>query len=157
MRYVFILMLIACPWLVAAERFEHTVTVSLQLPNPDFQVSTPESDPWLNQTQQMQWDSYQQLLLPIHKQLSIQSRLGGVSARLMAPALLSYGSEQIPLQVQLDRTLLTTSSQIILNAHQANMGQQLDIIIMALPNPSGRYRAGTYQGVVNLLFETSPP
>ena len=41
MRYVFMLMLMACPLLVAAERFEHTVTVSLQLPNPDFQVSTP--------------------------------------------------------------------------------------------------------------------
>jgi hypothetical protein len=157
MRHVFMLMLMVCPLLLVAERFEHTVTVSLQLPNPDFQISTPESDPWLNQTQQMHWDSYQQLLLPIRKQLSIQSRLGGVSARLLAPALLSYGSEQIPLQVQLDRTVLTTSSQIILNAQQASTGQKLDILIMALPNPSGRYRAGTYQGVVNLLFETSLP
>lgn len=157
MRYVFMLMLMVCPLLLAAERFEHTVTVSLQLPNPDFQVSTPESDPWLNQTQQMQWDSYQQLLLPIHKQLIIQSRLGAVSARLLAPALLSYGSEQIPLKVQLDRFVLSTTTQTVLNAQQASAGQQLDMIIMAMPDPSGRYRAGTYQGVVNLLFETSTP
>ncbi|WP_053423453.1 CS1 type fimbrial major subunit [Rheinheimera sp. KL1] len=157
MRYVFMLMLMAYSLLVAAERFEHTVTVSLQLPDPDFQVSTPDSDPWLNQTQQMEWDSYKQLLLPIHKQLIIQSRLGAVSARLLAPALLSYGSEQIPLKVQLDRTVLSTTAQTILNAQQASAGQQLDMIIVAMPDPSGRYRAGTYQGVVNLLFETSTP
>lgn len=155
MCYIFMLML--SPLLVAAERFEHTVTVSLQLPNPDFQISTPESDPWLNQTQQMEWDSYQQLLRPIHKQLNIQSRLGGVSARLLAPARLSYGPEQILLKVQLDRTVLSTTTQTILNAQQASAGQQLDIIIMAMPDPSGRYRAGTYQGVMNILFETSLP
>ncbi|WP_417527627.1 CS1 type fimbrial major subunit [Marinomonas shanghaiensis] len=157
MRYVFMLMLMVCPLLVAAERFEHTVAVSLQLPNPDFQISTPASDPWLNQTQQMEWDSHQQRLLPIHKQLTIQSRLGGVSARLLAPAQLSYSSEQIPLKVQLDRTVLSTTTQTILNAQQASAGQQLDVIIMAMPDPSGRYRAGTYRGVVNMLFETSSP
>ncbi len=157
MRYVLMLMLMACPLLLAAERFEHRVTVSLQLPGPDFQIRTPESDPWLNQTQQMQWDSYRQQLNPIQKQLYIQSRLGGVSARLLAPAQLSYASEHIPLQVQLNRTLLTTSSQLILNAQQASTGQQLDMIIMALPASSGLYRAGSYQGVVNLLFETSLP
>lgn len=157
MRYLLLLMCCVSHLLLAAEHFEHTVTVSLQLPNPDFQISTPESDPWLNQTQQMQWDSYQQQLKPIQKQLFIQSRLGGVSARLLAPALLSYGSEQISLEVQLNRTLLTTSSQIILNTQQANVGQHLDMLIRALPSASGRYRAGTYQGVVNLLLETSPP
>jgi hypothetical protein len=157
MRSLLLLMLFVCPLLFATERFEHKVTVSLQLPNPDFQINAPESDPWLNQTQRMQWDSYQQQLLPIQKQLYIQSRLGAVSARLLAPPLLSYGSEQIPLKVQLNNSLLSTTAQIVLNAQQASAGQQLDMLIMALPPSSGRYRAGTYQGVVNLLFETSMP
>ena len=157
MRYILLLLLLISPLLFAAERFEHTVTVSLQLPNPDFQINTPESDPWLNQTQQMQWDSYQQQLLTIQKQLYIQSRLGAVSARLLASPLLSYGSEQIPLKVQLNNNLLSTTAQIVLNAQKASAGQQLDLVIMAVPPSSGRYRAGTYQGVVNLLFETSTP
>ncbi|WP_421337303.1 CS1 type fimbrial major subunit [Aeromonas veronii] len=148
-------LLLASSTLMAAEKVEHTVTVTAQIPTDKFYVQ-PVGD-WMNTPQKLTFNPFSQKLDPFAKQLEMKSTLGPIKGYLVYPAIMASGKESIGLTVKVAGTALTTASQDLLNQADANTGKQVGLEIIPAAAPTGGYKPGNYQGIVSMMFESEAP
>lgn len=142
----------------AVDPIEKQVTVTATIPTESFFVE-PVGGNWMNDPQDMAWNSYQQTLQPIRKQLQVKSTTGAISAYLLHPAIMTGGAGNIGLDVSVNGTALKLTSDPVVPAPQAAAGATVEFLIAAKAanTADGKYVAGNYQGVINMMFETVTP
>uniref|UniRef100_UPI003BA30D7B CS1 type fimbrial major subunit n=1 Tax=Aeromonas jandaei TaxID=650 RepID=UPI003BA30D7B len=148
-------LLLASNTLMAAERVEHTVTVTAQIPTENFYVQ-PVGD-WMSTPQKLTFNPFNQQLEPLAKQLEMKSTLGPIKGYLVYPAIMASGKESIGLTVKVGGVALTTTSAELLTQADANTGKQVGLEIIPAVAPTGGYKPGNYQGIVSMMFESEAP
>jgi len=143
---------------LAADPIEKQVTVTAQVPTENFFVD-PIGGNWMSDPQDMAWNSSQQSLQDIRKQLRTKSTTGAISAYLLNPAIMTSGSNRIELDVAVNGTVLKTTTAPVVPATDALAGATVDFVISAqAPTAAdGKYVPGNYQGIVGMMFETVIP
>lgn len=140
---------------MAVDPIEKQVTVTAVIPTDNFYVE-PVGGNWMNDPQEMAWNSFQQNLAPISKQLQVKSTTGAISAYLINPAVMTSGANNIGLDVSVAGKTLTTTSAEVVGATQALPGTTVAFQVAARGD-GATYVPGNYQGVVNMMFETVTP
>ncbi|MFL9628766.1 CS1 type fimbrial major subunit [Aeromonas jandaei] len=141
--------------LMAAERVEHTVTVTAQIPTENFYVQ-PVGD-WMSTPQKLIFNPFSQKLDPLAKQLEMKSTIGPIKGYLVYPATMASGKESIGLTVKVAGVALTTTSAELLTQSDARAGKQIGLEIIPAVAPTGGYKPGNYQGIVSMMFESEAP
>ncbi|HDS1736977.1 CS1 type fimbrial major subunit [Pseudomonas hunanensis] len=141
---------------IAADPIEKQVQITAQIPTAAFYVE-PVGGNWMNDPQEMTWNSYQSTLEPIRKQLQVKSTIGPITGYLISPAVIANGSNNIGLDVQVGDTLLLTTPSEVVSAAQAAPGATIGFVVSAKPAPTTGYEPGNYQGLVSMMFETAAP
>ena len=148
-------LLLASSTLMAAEKVEHTVTVTAQIPTDKFYVQ-PVGD-WMNTPQKLTFNPFNQKLDPLAKQLEMKSTLGPIKGYLVYPATMASGKDSIGLTVKVGGVALPPTSAELLTQADANTGKQVGLEIIPAVAPSGGYKPGNYQGIVSMMFESEAP
>ncbi|MEG0858080.1 MAG: CS1 type fimbrial major subunit [Pseudomonas sp.] len=150
------LALLATTTAYAVDPIEKQVQVTAQVPTDAFYVE-PVGGNWMNDPQEMAWNSFRSQLEPIRKQLQVKSTIGPITAYLISPAVIASGSNNIGLDVKVGDTVLTTTSAEVVNAAQAAPGSIIGFEVAAQPATGSGYVPGSYQGLVSMMFETDVP
>ncbi len=140
---------------MADDPIEKQVLITATVPTAAFYVE-PVGGNWMNDPQDMAWNSFQGSLSPVRKQLQAKSTIGPITAHLLSPAVVNSGVDAIDLDVKIGDTVLTTSATEILTDVQAAPGAVVDFEV-APQVPAGGYKPGIYQGLVSMMFETAAP
>ncbi|MBH3459781.1 CS1 type fimbrial major subunit [Pseudomonas putida] len=140
----------------AVDPIEKQVQVTAQVPTDAFFVE-PVGGNWMNDPQELSWNSFRSELQPIRKQLQVKSTVGPITAYLVSPAAVSDGVNSIGLDVSVAGTTLSTTSTEVITAAQAARGAVVGFEIAAQAAPAGGYVPGSYQGLVSMMFETATP
>ncbi len=140
---------------MAIDPIEKQVTVTAVIPTDNFYVE-PVGGNWMNDPQEMTWNSFQSSLQPISKQLQVKSTSGAISAYLLNPAVMTSGANNIGLDVSVGGKVLTTTAAEVVSAAQAAPGTTVAFQVAA-KGAGASYVAGNYQGVINMMFETVTP
>ena len=140
----------------AVDPIEKQVQIVAQVPTDAFFVE-PVGGNWMNDPQEMAWNSYQQKLDPIRKELQVKSTVGPISAYLVSPAVIASGTHNIGLDVTVGDTVLQTTPAEVVSAAQAATGATIGFSVAAQAAPSTGYEPGNYQGLVSMIFETAAP
>lgn len=140
---------------MAEDPIEKQVLITATVPTANFYVE-PVGGNWMNDPQDMAWNSFQGTLTPVRKQLQAKSTIGPITAHLLSPAAVSSGLNAINLDVKIGDTVLTTSAAEILSHAQATPGAIIDFEVSPQV-PAGGYEPGNYQGLVSMMFETAAP
>ncbi|AIL60576.1 CS1 type fimbrial major subunit [Pseudomonas alkylphenolica] len=139
----------------AIDPIEKQVQVTAQVPTDAFFVE-PVGGNWMNDPQEMAWNSYQAKLDPIRKELQVKSTVGPITAYLVSPAVIASGTHNIGLNVKVGDTVLSTTSAEVVSAAQAAPGATIGFQVEAQAAPGTGYEPGSYQGLVSMIFETAP-
>ncbi|MEE1923594.1 CS1 type fimbrial major subunit [Pseudomonas sp. 148P] len=139
---------------IAADPIEKQVTITATIPTESFYVE-PVGGNWMNEPQDMAWNSFQQTLQPIRKQLQVRSTTGPISAYLLNPATITSGADTIGLDVSVAGKALTLTSSEVISEEQAAPGAIVGFEVAAQTAGAGGYTPGNYLGVVNMMFETT--
>lgn len=137
----------------AAEPIEKQVDVRLIVPTENFYVEPVGN--WMNEVQEMPWNSFQQRPQPIRQQLQARSTTGPISAYLLNPATITSGADSIGLDVSVAGKALSLTSTEVIASEQAAPGTIVSFEVAAQSPGSGGYVPGNYLGVINMMFETS--
>ncbi|AYN14881.1 adhesin [Pseudomonas monteilii] len=140
----------------AVDPIEKQVQIVAQVPTDAFFVE-PVGGNWMNDPQEMAWNSYQQKLDPIRKELQVKSTVGPITAYLVSPAVIASGTHNIGLDVTVGDTVLKTTPAEVVSAAQAASGATVGFNVAAQAAPSTGYEPGNYQGLVSMIFETAAP
>ncbi|MEZ1422219.1 CS1 type fimbrial major subunit [Pseudomonas monteilii] len=140
----------------AVDPIEKQVQIVAQVPTDAFFVE-PVGGNWMNDPQEMAWNSYQQKLDPIRKELQVKSTVGPITAYLASPAVIASGTHNIGLDVTVGDTVLKTTPAEVVSAAQAASGATVGFNVAAQAAPSTGYEPGNYQGLVSMIFETAAP
>lgn len=136
--------------LMAAERIEHQVTVTAQIPTEAFYVQPTGGDNWMSTPQKLAYNPYT-------KQLDAKSTVGAITGYLTNPAVMASGNDNIPLTVKIGGVTLGTTSAEVMKADDAKTGKLLGLEVIPADAPVAGYKPGNYQGVVNMIFESEAP
>lgn len=140
----------------AADPIEKQVQVIATVPTAAFYVE-PVGGSWMNDPQELPWNSFQSAFGTIDKQLQVKSTVGPISAYLLSPAVISDGANNIDLDVKVAGTSLVTTSTEVISASQAAPGATVGFQIAAKEPATGTFTPGSYQGLVSMVFETAAP
>lgn len=143
--------------LMAAERIEHQVTVTAQIPTEAFYVQPTGADNWMSTPQKLAYNPYTKKLDKLSKQLEVKSTIGAIRGYLTNPAVMASGSDNIALTVKIGGVTLATTSAEVMTATDARTGKLLGLEVIPANAPVAGYRPGNYQGVVNMIFESEAP
>lgn len=141
--------------LVAAERIDHTVTVTAQIPTDSFYVQ-PVGD-WMNNTQKLSYNPFSKKLDSLNKQMEVKSTTGGIKGYLVYPPTMTSGADNIGLVVKVAGKALSTTSAELVTAADAKNGKTVAFEIVPAAAPATGYVPGTYQGTVSMVFEADAP
>lgn len=140
----------------AVDPIEKQVQITAQVPTAAFYVE-PVGGNWMNDPQEMAWNSFRGELEPIRKQLQVKSTVGPIAAYLISPAVIASGSNNIGLDVSVGATVLSTTSAEVVSEAQASAGAIVGFKVAAQAAPGTGYAPGNYQGLVSMMFETAAP
>ncbi|ABO91264.1 adhesin [Aeromonas salmonicida subsp. salmonicida] len=143
--------------LMAAERVEHQVTVTAQIPTEAFYVQPTGGDNWMSTPQKLAYNPYTKKLDKLSKQLDAKSTIGAIKGYLTNPAAMTSGNDYIPLTVKIDGVTLGTTSAEVMKADDAKTGKLLGLEVIPADAPDAGYKLGNYQGVVSMIFESEAP
>ncbi|WP_421205242.1 CS1 type fimbrial major subunit [Aeromonas sp. 601027] len=143
--------------LIAAERLEHQVTVTAQIPSEAFYVQPTGGDNWMNVPQKLAYNPYTKKLDKLTKQLDVKSTIGAITGYLTNPAMMASGNDNIALTVKIGGVTLGTTSVEVMKADDAKTGKLLGLEVIPADAPVAGYKPGNYQGVVNMIFESEAP
>lgn len=141
---------------LAADPIEKQVQVIATVPTAAFYVE-PVGGGWMNDPQELPWNSFQSAFDTIDKQLQVKSTVGAISAYLLSPAVISSGPNSIDLDVKVAGTSLSTTSAEVVSASQAAPGATVGFQVAAKAPATGTFLPGSYQGLVSMVFETAAP
>ncbi|CAM3828296.1 Adhesin [Pseudomonas reidholzensis] len=140
----------------AIDPIEKQVLITAQIPTAAFYVE-PVGGNWMNDPQELTWNSFQGTLDPVIKQLQVKSTVGPISAYLVSPAVIASGTHNIELDVKVGDTVLQTTPAEVVSAAQASTGAIIGFEVAAQAAPVTGYEPGSYQGLVSMMFETAAP
>ncbi|KHA57472.1 adhesin [Aeromonas hydrophila] len=143
--------------LMAAERIEHQVTVTAQIPTEVFYVQPTGGDNWMSTPQKLAYNPYTKKLGKLSKQLDAKSTIGAITGYLTNPAVMTSGNDNIPLTVKVGGVALSTTSVEVMKADDAKIGKLLGLEVIPVDAPVAGYKPGNYQGMVNMIFESEAP
>lgn len=144
---------IASTQAMATDPIEKQVTVSATIPTTAFYVE-PYGSNWMNDVQDMGYNAINDSLMPVNKQLMAKSTVGPIEALLLNDATISNGADSIALVVSIAGVPLNTTAKPIVT--DATAQKILDFKVDAT-KPAAGFKPGTYQGVVNMMFQTKAP
>ncbi|MBF8723384.1 CS1 type fimbrial major subunit [Pseudomonas guariconensis] len=139
-----------------AEQVQQQVQVTAQIPTDQFYVRPVGS--WIGYPQALQWNAALQEFGAIRKQFEAKSSLGPIKGYLFDVAEVSDAAtgNKFGLKITMHGKELKTTATELLTAAQAGAGAVMDFQIAAV-KPSGGYKVGTYNGFVNMVFESAAP
>lgn len=140
----------------AADPIEKQVQVIATVPTGQFYVE-PVGGGWMNDPQELPWNSFQSKFGTIDKQLQVKSTVGPIAAYLMSPAVISDGANAIDLDIKVAGKSLSTTSAEVVAATEAGAGAVVGFQVAAKDSATGNFAPGSYQGLVSMVFETAAP
>ena len=98
--------------LMAAERIEHQVTVTAQIPTEAFYVQPTGGDNWMSTPQKLAYNPYTKKLDTLSKQLDAKSTIGAITGYLTNPAVMASGKVAGAEGAQIAESLAFAYSQL---------------------------------------------
>ncbi|WP_111638457.1 CS1 type fimbrial major subunit [Marinomonas shanghaiensis] len=140
----------------AAQTEQKQITVIAEVPSTSFFVNALPGDDVFTAPQRMEWNTFNNVLTPIQKQLHMGSTTGAIQAAVTSSTLTgSLLANTIDLAVSVNGVTLSSASADVLGATQAAAGQVVNMTIA--PATGANYTPDNYSGVVSLSFETPLP
>ncbi|BBR52863.1 MULTISPECIES: CS1 type fimbrial major subunit [Pseudomonas] len=138
----------------AAETIEKQVQVVAQVPTEKFYVEPVGN--WMDDPQALTWNPQREDFSEIRRQFQAKSTIGPVTAFLLNQPEVVSGIDKFGLNVTLAGKALGLTPVPLLTKEQAAAGTTMDFVVSAV-KPAGGYKAGSYQGMVNMMFESEAP
>ena len=140
----------------AAQTEQKQITIVADVPSTEFFVNALPGDDAFTAPQRMEWNTFNNVLTPIQKQLHMGSTTGAIQAAVTSSTLTgSTFSNTINLAVAVNGVTLSTTAADVVGASQAAAGQVVNMNIAPVATTS--YTPDNYSGVVSLSFETPLP
>jgi hypothetical protein len=140
----------------AAQTEQKQITIVADVPSTEFFVNALPGDDVFTAPQRMEWNTFNNVLTPIQKQLHMGSTTGAIQAAVTSSTLTGSSlSNTINLAVAVNGVTLTTTAADVIGASQAAAGQVVNMTIAPVATTS--YTPDNYSGVVSLSFETPLP
>lgn len=140
----------------AAQTEQKQITIVADVPSTEFFVNALPGDDVFTAPQRMEWNTFNNVLTPIQKQLHMGSTTGAIQAAVTSSTLTgSTFSNTINLAVAVNGVTLSTTAADVIGATQAAAGQVVNMTIAPVATTS--YTPDNYSGVVSLSFETPLP
>lgn len=140
----------------AADEARYTINLSATIPTDAFHV-TPVESGWVDKTQEMAYDFGTQKLLSISKQFQYKNTSGAIQASLTntasdGSAVLSNGTDTIPLNVSFNGVKLSNTPADVVTADAAKAGGRTNLVI-SQGDDSALSVTGSFTGQVAMIFE----
>lgn len=140
----------------AANQQSYAIDIKAEIPSDAFHV-IPVDSGWINQTQTMKYDLATAKLQSFEKQFQYKNSSGGIQAALTntdanGDAILSNGSDVIPLKVEFNGVRLTDTSTTVVDDKAAQAGGRTMLRISQADNQSLTVN-GSFTGQVAVIFE----
>ncbi|MEQ5752577.1 CS1 type fimbrial major subunit [Providencia rettgeri] len=140
----------------AADEQRYAIDLTATIPTEAFQVIPVESG-WVNQTQEMVYDLGTKKLQDFSKQFQYKNTSGGIQATLTntdstGTAILSNGTDTIPLTVTFNGVALTNTAKTVVDVADAKVGGRTNLRITQKTD-SPLTVTGSFTGQVAMLFE----
>ncbi len=140
----------------ATQTEQKQISIIAEVPSTEFFVNALPGDDVFTAPQRMEWNTFNNVLTPIQKQLHIGSTTGAVQAAVTSSTLTgSVLANTIDLDVAVNGVTLTTRATDVLDATQAATGKVVNMVIA--PATASNFTPDNYSGVVSLSFETPLP
>jgi len=140
----------------AANQQSYAIDIKAEIPSDAFHV-IPVDSGWINQTQTMDYDLATARLQAFEKQFQYKNTSGGIQATLTntdsnGDAILSNGSDIIPLKVEFNGVRLGDTSATVVDDKAAQAGGRTMLRISQADNQSLTVN-GSFTGQVAVIFE----
>lgn len=140
----------------AADEQRYSIDLTATIPTEAFQVIPVESG-WVNKTQEMVYDLGTSKLQDFSKQFQYKNTSGGIQATLtntdsMGTAILSNGTDTIPLAVTFNGVMLGKTAVTVVNASDAKTGGRTNLRITQKTDTPLTV-TGSFTGQVAMVFE----
>jgi len=140
----------------AANQQSYTINLKADIPSDAFQI-VPVDNGWINQTQIMGFDLNTMKLQTFEKQFQFKNTSGGIQATLTntdsnGDAILSNGSDIIPLKVEFNGVQLTDTAQTVVDDVAAKAGGRTMLRISQADSQALTVN-GSFTGQVAMIFE----
>ncbi|XTZ38139.1 CS1 type fimbrial major subunit [Salmonella enterica] len=140
----------------AANQQSYSIDLKAEIPSDSFQV-VPVDSGWINQVQDMEYDLNTSQLKPFEKQFQYKNTSGGIQATLTntdanGDAILSNGSDVIPLKVEFNNVELSNTAQNVVDSTAAAAGGRTMLRISQSDNKPLTVN-GSFTGQVAIVFE----
>lgn len=140
----------------AAQTEQKQITIVADVPSTEFFVNALPGDDVFTAPQRMEWNTFNNVLTPIQKQLHMGSTTGAIQAAVTSSTLTGSSlSNSINLAVSVNGVTLSSTAADVVGASQAAAGQVVNMTIA--PVATTNYTPDNYSGVVSLSFETPLP
>ncbi|AGN85911.1 MULTISPECIES: CS1 type fimbrial major subunit [Enterobacteriaceae] len=141
---------------MAANQQSYNIDVFAHVPSDDFQVEPVESG-WINQAQEIEYDITTSKLKAFEKQFQYKNVSGGIQATLMntdsnGDAILSNGTDIIPLKVEFNGVELSDTAQTVVDDTTAKAGGRTTLRISQSDSKALTVQ-GDFTGQVAMMFE----
>lgn len=138
----------------AAETIEKQIQVIATVPTAQFYVEPVGN--WMDDPQELIYSSQRGDFSEVRRQFQAKSTIGPIKAFLTTQPELVSGIDKFSLKVNMAGKDLGLTPVELLNQAQASAGTVMDFRIIA-EKPAGGYVPGSYQGMVNMMFESAAP
>ncbi|AFH94520.1 CS1 type fimbrial major subunit [Providencia stuartii] len=140
----------------AADEQRYAIDLTATIPTDNFQV-IPVEGGWVNQTQEMVYDLGTKKLQDFSKQFQYKNTSGGIQATLTntdstGTAILSNGTDTIPLTVIFNGVSLSNKANTVVNAADAKAGGRTSLRITQKTDQPLTV-TGSFTGQVAMVFE----
>lgn len=141
---------------MAANQQSYNIDVFAHVPSDDFQIEPVESG-WINQAQEIEYDIATSKLKAFEKQFQYKNASGGIQATLMntdssGNAILSNGTDTIPLKVEFNGIALNDTAQTVVDDVAAKAGGRTTLRISQQDTQPLAVQ-GDFTGQVAMIFE----
>ncbi|WP_338806843.1 CS1 type fimbrial major subunit [Pseudomonas chlororaphis] len=142
---------------MADDPITHTIQMEAVVPSDSFSV-LPTDPSWIGNTQVLSYNPNTKTLTSLVKQFTAKNTESDIHAYLLAPAVITSGDDQIPLDVKFNSKRLRVHSAVnpfnwVLHADEVAKGKVVDLEIIPQKPAGGNYAPGKYTGNVQIIFE----
>lgn len=141
---------------MAANQQSYSIDLKADIPSDAFHV-IPVDSGWINQTQTMNYDLGSAKLQSFEKQFQYKNTSGGIQATLTntdanGDAILSNGTDVIPLKVEFNGVRLGNTSTTVVDDNAAKAGGRTMLRISQADTKALAVN-GSFTGQVAVIFE----
>ena len=133
----------------AIDPISKAVDITATIPTDTFYVEADTG--WDTAPQALPYNAMTGTLTPVQKRYVAKSTTGAISAKLDGVPQINSGADAILLDVEFNGVALTTTSQEVIPTAAAATESIVGFKVAAQAGP---YEPGSYNGTVNMTFET---